>query len=1127
MAVSTTATATFNEAVQSSTITFTLTPSGGSPVAASLSYNSTTDTATLTPSSALAYNTSYTASVSGAKDSAGDPMSSPFSWSFTTVGVPPSVTSESPAKGATNVAVSTTATATFNEAVQSSTITFTLTPSGGSPVAASLSYNSTTDTATLTPSSALAYNTSYTASVSGAKSTTGVAMSSPFSWSFTTDVAPPSVTSESPAKGATNVAVSTTATATFNEAVQSSTITFTLTPSGGSPIAASLSYNSTTDTATLTPKSALAYNTSYTASVSGAKDSAGDPMSSPFSWSFTTDVVPPSVTSESPTKGATNVAVSTTATATFNEAVQSSTITFTLTPSGGSPIAASLSYNSTTDTATLTPKSALAYNTSYTASVSGAKDSAGDPMSSPFSWSFTTVPASLTTYYVATTGSDKNNGSKSSPFATFQHAMMSLQPGDTLDVESGSYAGFISGWDSTPASSGDPYGYIDGTAGNPITIQADPSAPAGSVIIDSRDNKTAVGIDLEPADNYITISGLTIEDGDGSITRAGFKVTGTNDSLINNTVTGVGGFGILADNANNVLLQGNTVSGTTGSGATGHGIYISGSTNDAVVEGNTIANNGYIGIHVDGDASEGGLGLVTNALIEDNVIYGNGQNGINADGLQNSTIENNLIYNYQDYGICLYQVNASGPSKNNIIVDNTIDYGTSSGAGAALRILDGSTGNTVLNNILLGGGGITIRISSDSMSGLTSNYNVVESLFQSEDTGNTESLAQWQSSTGQDAKSFTATPSQLFVNPSGNNYQELSTSPSIGAGTATDSPSTDILGNPRPSSYGYDIGAYEYKGSSSGAPTVVSESPGQNASNVNVSTTATATFNEAVQPSTITFTLTPKGGSPVAASDSYNTSTDTVTLTPKSALAYNTSYTVTVSGAKSTTGVIMSSPFSWSFTTEVKPPSITSESPANKAPNVSVTTKVTATFNEAVQASSIVFTLKNHSGGTVSAALSYNSTTHTAALAPRSSLAYSTTYTATVSGAKDSAGDPMPGPFSWSFTTPANPKSPAMMTLLGLPSSQFSSPIAQSSSSAANLNERGSEPKSTGNGSAASPSMVLQSDFPYDDLQTAAAVNLVTDSPLGTVPETVLTTLARARLQPSQKKPSVVGQYNG
>ena len=63
----------------------------------------------------------------------------------------PKVTSETPASGATNVAVSTTATATFNEAVQSSTISFTLTPSGGSPVAATVGYNSATYTVTLTP----------------------------------------------------------------------------------------------------------------------------------------------------------------------------------------------------------------------------------------------------------------------------------------------------------------------------------------------------------------------------------------------------------------------------------------------------------------------------------------------------------------------------------------------------------------------------------------------------------------------------------------------------------------------------------------------------------------------------------------------------------------------------------------------------------------------------------------------------------------------------------------------------------------------------------------------------------------------------------------------------------------
>ena len=79
----------------------------------------------------------------------------------------PSVTSQSPASGATNVAVTTTATATFNEAVQAGTIGFTLTPNGGSPVAATVTYNSSNYTATLTPGSALAYNTTYTTTVSG------------------------------------------------------------------------------------------------------------------------------------------------------------------------------------------------------------------------------------------------------------------------------------------------------------------------------------------------------------------------------------------------------------------------------------------------------------------------------------------------------------------------------------------------------------------------------------------------------------------------------------------------------------------------------------------------------------------------------------------------------------------------------------------------------------------------------------------------------------------------------------------------------------------------------------------------------------------------------------------------
>src|SRR5262249_61188063 len=57
--------------------------SSGTAVAATVSYNSSTRVLTLTPSSALAYSTAYTVSLSGARDAAGNTMAA-VSWSFTT-----------------------------------------------------------------------------------------------------------------------------------------------------------------------------------------------------------------------------------------------------------------------------------------------------------------------------------------------------------------------------------------------------------------------------------------------------------------------------------------------------------------------------------------------------------------------------------------------------------------------------------------------------------------------------------------------------------------------------------------------------------------------------------------------------------------------------------------------------------------------------------------------------------------------------------------------------------------------------------------------------------------------------------------------------------------------------------
>ncbi len=107
-------TATFSEAMTATTITGTTVflQAGTSTVAATVAYNATTRTATLTPTAALASATTYTATVlggaSGVKDLAGNALATTFTWTFTTGAAadttPPTVTGVTPAAGATNVA---------------------------------------------------------------------------------------------------------------------------------------------------------------------------------------------------------------------------------------------------------------------------------------------------------------------------------------------------------------------------------------------------------------------------------------------------------------------------------------------------------------------------------------------------------------------------------------------------------------------------------------------------------------------------------------------------------------------------------------------------------------------------------------------------------------------------------------------------------------------------------------------------------------------------------------------------------------------------------------------------------------------------------------------------------------
>jgi hypothetical protein len=80
---------------------------------------------------------------------------------------------------------------------------------------------------------------------------------------------------------------------------------------------------------------------------------------------------------------------------------------------------------------------------------------------------------------------------------------------------------------------------------------------------------------------------------------------------------------------------------------------------------------------------------------------------------------------------------------------------------------------------------------------------------------------------------------------------------------------------------------------------------------------------------------------------------------------------------------------------------------------------VTATFNESVLASSITtasFVLQDPNNNIVAASVTYSDSNHTATLTPIAPLTASTTYRATIIGAKNNSGAEM-APVSWTFNT--------------------------------------------------------------------------------------------------------------
>ena len=208
------------------------------------------------------------------------------------------------------------------------------------------------------------------------------------------------------------------------------------------------------------------------------------------------------------------------------------------------------------------------------------------------------------------------------------------------------------------------------------------------------------------------------------------------------------------------------------------------------------------------------------------------------------------------------------------------------------------------------------------------------------------------------------------------------------------------------------------------APVATKFAPASNATAATLSGNVTATLNEVVQGvGTDSFSVRTAGGTPVPGAVSYSASTRTATFNPSANLLPDTKYTATLTGGADAVRDAVGNPFatrSWTFTTGPAP-TVTGYTPAANATNVGRTANVVAAFSEPVTGvTTTTVKLKTSTGSTVSAAVSYSTTSRKVTINPTKALAAKTKYTVTLTGGttaiRDAAGNPLTTK-TWSFTT--------------------------------------------------------------------------------------------------------------
>jgi len=310
-------------------------------------------------------------------------------------------------------------------------------------------------------------------------------------------------------------------------------------------------------------------------------------------------------------------------------------------------------------------------------------------------------------YVVATDGADDLSNDGSRPFKTLERVRQLLNA--RADKQTGSFEIIIK-----PGTHPSPAGRF--TDIRNVTVRGEDKATtivngANSGWYDAFSFGRYSPEDPTKTSGPITFENLTIEKAD----RYGIFVTLSQGLTVRNcTIRSSGKTGILTGNTYDVLIRDCNVSYS----GLEHGIYLSQSGDRLQVINNVLYNNPRAGLQINAVQSGAVVGdpngdsLSDDCVVEGNTIYNNGADGgagISLMGVTNSLFYNNLIYDNTAGGISLWNDGASTKnSTGNRIVHNTVSFKPGIGR-YGVQVRAGSTGNQILNNILVSGSGPAIQ----------------------------------------------------------------------------------------------------------------------------------------------------------------------------------------------------------------------------------------------------------------------------------------------------------------------------------------------------------------------------------------------------------------------------------